>query len=404
MDAIRNMDFATNSAPDTEQILANIRTLAPELAERAKEFDKLRRIPADTIQILKDAGLFTMLVPQSHGGSQVGLLNSNIILEELATIDGSLAWVTDIGSETPQLLGLLSPSVFDKIYSAETLPLMGGSFVPSGQARKVDGGYRVNGRWGFVSGCQNWNLISANCVVVDADGVQLPGKIPGTPLTRSMLLRVEDVNIEDTWHTLGMRGTGSHHVNCKDVFVPEEWAFDLFFDRGQIKGAPAFPVFEFQMHIGAVVLGIAQGAMNDFLKVAQTKKRTYATDPAAKNPVIQHRIGRAEASLRAARAYLHNESKWLATLTGAEDPSVPSSRTGPLNAWIAETCVGVVDLIWSLSGASSAAEGSIFQRRLRDIKVLSQHAGVSDSAFVHTGATLFGEPVNVIPQTQVPPG
>ncbi len=387
-------------APGTEQILANIRALAPEFAERAKEFDQLRRIPADVIQKLKDAGVMEMLVPRAYGGSQVSLLDSNIILEELATIDGSLAWTADIGCETPQFLGMLSPELFDQYYSGKTLPLAGGSITPAGKAHKVDGGYRVSGRWAFASGIQNWNLIAANCVVLDAKGAQLPGHIPGTPLTRFMVMPVESVNIEDTWYTLGMRGTGSHHFNCEDLFVPEEKSVDVFFERGQVEGTGAKPLLEWQLHAAAIVLGIAQGAVNDFLKVAHTRKRTLANDPAAKNPIVQHRIGQAEASLRAMRASLHAESKWYATLKGDEDLFALIGRIGLHNAWLAKNCVEVVDVIWSLAGATAAIEGSVFQRRLRDIKVLSQHAAVNDAAFMLAGAAMFGERVFVIPPSQ----
>src|SRR5262247_3467360 len=117
-----------------------------------------------------------MLAPRSHGGAQIGVLNSTIILEAIASIDGSLAWTTMIGGETPQLLALLAPEKFNELYSAKTTPLVGGAFLPSGEARKVEGGYRVSGRWGFSSGCQNWNLMFGNCVVLDAEGNRLPGK------------------------------------------------------------------------------------------------------------------------------------------------------------------------------------------------------------------------------------
>lgn len=384
----------------TEQILANIRALRPELVERAREFDDLCRIPSDVMERMKEAGVLTMLVPRSHGGSQLNTRESAIVLEALAAIDGSLSWTVDIGSETPQLLGLLAPEAFDEFYAAESLPLVGGSVVPNGKARKVDGGYRVSGRWGFASGCQNWTHIFATCIVDDDEGGEAPKK--GPPLIRGMIMRVDQVTIEETWRPLGMRGTGSHHYNCEDVFVPEQRIFDLSRGRGQVQGIAARPFAEWGVHAGAVILGIAQGALNDFLKVAHTKKRRAASDVAAKDPVIQHQIGIAEASLRAARAYLHSEADWCSALTGEEDVEAVMGRIPLSLAWLGKRCVEVVDLVWSLNGSSSAFDGWIFERRLRDIKLLSQHGAFEESVFMRTGARLFEDAAAAPPAGPAP--
>lgn len=405
---ISSIDRTTAPNQDNEAVTAavleRIQSLQPEITDRLEEFDNERRIPADVITSLKEIGVFDVLTPRVYGGLELGLLNSVRIIEAISEIDGSLGWATMIGVESPQILSLLKKPAYDELFSAPDRPLFGGTFLPAGEARMVPGGFQVSGRWGFASGCQNWDLLFGNCVVLDENGERRPGRVPGTPETRAMVFPASSATIEDTWRTLGMRGSGSQHFNCKDVFVPAEHSFDILFDRPSIDGVGKFPIAEFNTHIAAVILGTAQGAINDFISIAQTKKRMGQLVPAAKSPVVQYRVGQVQASINAARAYLHHESHWLSTLDGSEDFStVTSTRTGPHNAWISATAVQAIDTIWSLSGAASAYEGSPIQRRLRDVSVARQHAAVTDTAYTQLGAALFGETHQVSQQTQTAP-
>lgn len=385
----------------TERILTDIRRIEADLVARIPEFDLERRIPADIIETLREIGVFDLLTPASHGGLEAGLLNSVRVLEQLARIDASLAWTTMIGLESPQILSLLPSETYDELFLAERRPLFGGTFLPAGRARKVDGGYRVSGRWGFSSGCQNWDLLFGNCAVVDEDGQLLPGRIPETSLTRAMVFSATEATIEDTWRTLGMRGSGSHHFTVDDVFVPDGLSFDIMFDRPHVDGVSKFPIADFNTHIVAVILGTARGALEEFRAAATSKMRMSNKVPAALNPIVQHRIGRVEASLRAAQAYLYQVATWIEGLTGDEKfAEIGINHTGPHNAWIAQTAAEAVDEIWALSGSAEAYEGSSIQRRFRDISVSRQHASVADTAFAQLGASLFGQVYEVRQQTQ----
>ncbi|WP_437773632.1 acyl-CoA dehydrogenase family protein [Arthrobacter sp. KNU40] len=397
-------DIEHYSELETARILADIRLMEPALVARIPEFDEQRRIPADVIADLKRIGVFDVLTPRSHGGLQLGLVSSVLVLEELARIDASLAWATMIGMESPQILALLPRDTYDELFLADERPLFGGTFLPAGKAQKVDGGYRVSGRWGFASGCQNWDLVFGNCIVIDENGDTLPGRLPGTPRTRAMVMPAYAVTIEDTWKTLGMRGSGSHHFHAEDIFVPDNFAFDILFDRPNVDGVGKFPIAEFNTHITAIILGTARGALEEFRETAKTKQRMGSKVTAAKNPVVQDRVGRIEAGLRAARSYLLEEGRWLAELDGTEDfEDITIEHTGPLNAWVTKTSVEAVDAVWALSGASNAYEGSTIQRRLRDISVSRQHAAVTDTAFARLGAAMFNETHEVSQQTQTAP-
>lgn len=395
------MNWSVDKSVDTKKLLAGLEELKPEILSRIEEFESSRRIPKDIIDKLEKLGIFHALLPKEFGGFGVGTVAGSEILEAVAKIDGSLAWTTMIGFESPQILSLLPRETFEELYKQDTYPLMGGTFMPSGTAQEVEGGYMVSGRWGFSSGCQNWNLQFGNCVVLDKDGNKIEGRLPGTAKTRSMMFTEDQYELEETWFTMGMRGTGSNHFSVENLFVPHDRTFDMLLDKPSISGMQPFPVLEFNLHITAVLLGIAQGALDDFINIAHFKKRNGQTTQAAKNPLIQFRVGRAQSYLDAARSFLRNISERMGSLTGEETLQEMMAYVGPHNAWIAETTRQVVDTVWELSGAASSYDGSVFQRRLRDIKVATQHGGVTDAAWAAQGASLMGETYVVIPPTQV---
>jgi alkylation response protein AidB-like acyl-CoA dehydrogenase len=212
-----------------------------------------------------------------------------------------------------------------------------------------------------------------------------------------MLFRAEEAEIIDTWKVAGMRGTGSHDIAVKDVFVPAEHSLDIFFGQTSVPGPLfRFPLLEFSLHIATVAVGIAQGALDDLVKFVGTKKqRLYARTPLAETPLVHYRLGYAETTLRAARAFLRTEAErvWQFAVTGAEVDSVAlTTRILATDSWVAQTCAAIVDTCYTVGGGSSVYESSPLQRRLRDIHTLTQHASLSENTFTRAGATLVGQP------------
>jgi alkylation response protein AidB-like acyl-CoA dehydrogenase len=379
---------------ESDRILSAVRDLAPKIAAHASEIESARRLPMDLLSELRSIGLFRMLVPRSHGGLEIDFPPSVEILSELAAADGATGWSVMIGCEAPQLFALLPRSTFDQIYAAGPDVICAGAFAPQGSATVVDGGYRVNGRWAFASGCQHAGWLFGNCVVMK-DGSPLPGPIEGSPRTRCAVMPASKWQILDTWHTAGMRGTGSNDITVNDAFVAEEWTFDLFFGPPCIPG-PLFAasILQFSLHIGAVALGIAEAAFRDLLTLAGTnKRRLYARASLADSPLFQYRIGHAEADLYAARASLHArvESFWAQALSGTATFAM-STQVLQTVAWVVETAARVVDTCYTAGGGSALYDSSPLQRRLRDIHTLTQHASAQESMFTNAGAQRLGRP------------
>jgi alkylation response protein AidB-like acyl-CoA dehydrogenase len=380
------------------KVLQAARDLGPAIAARSAEIDAARRLPKDLLEQLKAAGCFRMFVPRSHGGHEVDLLLGMEILETLARADGSTGWVTMIGSESPHLFALLSRERFDAIYSASPDVIVAGGFKSQGQAQVEPGGYRVSGRWAFASGCEHADWLFGNCVLLE-NGQTRPGLVEGVPAMRGMMFRAQDMRVMDTWSVLGLRGTGSHDITIEGAFCPEQDTFDIFQGKPSVPG-PGFiaTLPQFQLHMGAVAVGIAQGAIDDAVALALGgKQRLYARTPLTQSQPFQLRLGRAEMSLRAARALLRDSASqlWKDCMEAPDTAIAQLSQTSATLAWVTETAMGVVDSCYRAGGGGVARDSASLQRRFRDIHTFSQHAAVAEEFMLQMGAALMGQPTGL---------
>jgi indole-3-acetate monooxygenase len=378
---------------DTIDVLAAVRDLAPSISARSAEIESERRLPLDLLDQLIAAGCFRMLTPRSHGGLEVDLLRSMEIIETIAAADGATGWTVMIGSESPMLLALLPRSRFDQIYANTPDVIVGGAFAPQGQAAAGAGGYLVNGRWAFASGCQHARWLFGNCVVTE-NGQPRAGLLPGSREIRAMLFRSDQARIIDTWEVSGLRGTGSHDIEVKNLRVPTDDSLDIFMGQSCVPGALyKAPVVSFALHIGAVGVGIARHALADIIALVQTnKKRLYAGSAIAESPLFHHRLAQAETSLRAARELLMAESRavWQSSLAGRSPTPPETARVVGSVAWAAQTAASIVDTCYTAGGGTAPYNSSPLQRHLRDIHTLTQHAAVSDGMLARAGAFLIG--------------
>ena len=381
-------------ADDNARLLAAVRDLAPTISARSVEIESGRRIPSDLLDQLIAAGCFRMLTPRSHGGLEIDLPFSMEIIETIAAADGATGWTVMIGSESPMLLALLPRSRFDQIYSAGPDVIIGGGFAPRGQAEVGENGYLVNGRWAFASGCQHSSWLVGNCVVTQ-NGQPRPGLLPGSNEIRAMLFRRDQAKIIDTWDVNGMRGTGSHDIEVKNLRIPADDSLDIFLGSSCLPG-PLYtaPVVSFALHIGAVGIGIARHALSDIIALVQTnKKRLYTGSTIADSPLFHYRLAHADTSLRAARELLMAESRavWESSLAGHSPTPPEMARIIGSVTWAAQTAASIVDTCYTAGGGTAPYNSSPLQRHLRDIHTLTQHAAVNESMLTRAGAFLIGK-------------
>ncbi|NUQ74184.1 MAG: acyl-CoA dehydrogenase family protein [Polyangiaceae bacterium] len=378
-----------------EKLQNAVRDLLPGIAAHRTEIDKARRLPLGLVSQLKSAGAFRMFVPESHGGYGVDIRAGMDILEMISRADGSAGWTVMIGSETPHLLALLPRERFDAIYSAGPDVIIGGGFNAQGEAHVVEGGHQATGRWSFASGCEHADWFLGNCVIMQ-DGKPRPGPAEGMPETRGMVFKKDDVRIVDTWDVLGLRGTGSHDIEVENAFCPADLTFDIFQGVSAISG-PGFvaPLLHFVLHLGAVAVGIAQGALDAMVAlVTSGKKRLYARASLAESPVFQVHLGRADMNVRAARALLRSTADdfWHACSTDPASVLGLAPRISAAAAWVTEATTAAVDACYRAGGGGAARDSSPLQQRFRDIHTFSQHAALAEGWLGQAGAGILGQP------------
>jgi alkylation response protein AidB-like acyl-CoA dehydrogenase len=381
----------TTTAPGAP-ILDAVRELAPTIAARADEIEAARRLPADLVTDLTAAGCFGMLRPGSHGGAGVDLATSMRVYEDLSRADASVGWTVAIGAGCWLDLVGLPRQTFDAVFADDPDVKVGGAIRPAGVAAPADGGYRVTGRWGFVSGCQHCDWIYGNCIEEGATG---NGDVP--PL-RVALFRADEIEIEDTWSVSGLCGTGSHDVVADDVFVPTDRTFALLSAEpclaDPLVRMPLPSPYALQMASGA--LGIAQGALDDILALASDKVPLFAGASLATNPLFQNQLGQADAGLRAARSLVYGEAAeaWATALAGDPFTTEQRARIRGSATWACDTAAAVVGMAYRAGGGSSLYRSNPLQRRFRDVHALTQHFLLTLDSLTTVGAVMAGQDVD----------
>src|ERR1700745_1671350 len=247
--------------PNTAPFIEAARALAPQIAACGDESERARRLPLPLVEAMAQAGLFRLWIPRTLGGEEADPMTLVRVVEEVSRADGAAGWCMAIGGEYGAFGGYLPAEAAREIYGSDPHVRTAGAFRPFGGAVVEDGGYRVTGRWPLGSGCQHSAWIVGGCRILD--GTQARLRPDGAPVTRLLFFSASDCEILDNWHSIGLRGTGSHDYVVSDVFVPA--ARSLSFREPPVEPGPlsALPtVALFGTVLAAVPLGIARHAID----------------------------------------------------------------------------------------------------------------------------------------------
>jgi alkylation response protein AidB-like acyl-CoA dehydrogenase len=333
-----------------------------------------------------------MLVPQRYGGLELDAPSAFRAVAALARLDGSVGWNAMIGHIGSLMPFLVSPALCEEIFTDGKDHIIAGSGQPVGTAERVLGGWKVTGAWPFASGCQNAEWIAGNCVMMEGGSPIDASDGPG-PMIRACIMPAEHWEIRDTWHTVGLKGTGSHHVALTDVFVPDENFFEFPFG---VSFAPD-PIFGNFAEVvvlshGAVAVGIAEGAIMDLVELARTGvKQLFMTTPLVETERFKEGLARFDAELMAARALLEAQ---VARVWQNPEPSTAKDMARVAEqlqavVWITSACVRVAEGCFELAGSRAVYESSSLQRRVRDLRVAAQHFAAQPRNYVTAGAAML---------------
>jgi alkylation response protein AidB-like acyl-CoA dehydrogenase len=278
--------------------------LAPQIQASSEEIEHSRRLPLPLVEAMAQAGLFRLWIPQSLGGEEADPITLVRVVEEISRADGAAGWCTAIHGEYGVFGGYLSADAAREIYGSDPHVRTAGAFRPFGDAVVESGGYRVTGQWPLASGCEHSSWIVGGCRILDGNQPRL--RPDGTPITRILFFPAADCEILDTWHSIGLRGTGSHDYAVADVFVPAERSLsfrDPPVSPGPLYAMPTIALFA--TALAAVPLGIARHAIDIVRDLAKTKIASRSRRSLNEDATMQANLGIAEAKLRSARAFLY---------------------------------------------------------------------------------------------------
>lgn len=353
---------------------------------RAIEIEELRRLPTDLVAALAATGVFKLWVPAVYGGGEAHLTDGLAAIEQVGYHDGSTGWCVMIATTTGLCAGFLPAEHAAAIYGPPDA-VTGGFANPAGTGRHVEGGLRVDGRWSWGSGTDHCTAICGGIRVADSATLRAP----------VAFFDVADVELLDTWHVAGLRGTASGDYAVHDAFVPEGRWVDFTVAQPQVDH-PLYRVpFLGALAIGvaAVTLGLARRAIDELVGLAE-KVPSGSSRTLAERPVVQADVARADAAVRGARAFLHEaaEECWDAA---RERPAVDDAHKYLLRLAATDAvarCAAAVDLCYHAGGGASIFTGHPLQRVFRDTHVATQHGMVAPRTYEALGRMTFGLPTD----------
>jgi indole-3-acetate monooxygenase len=393
LDKQRSATSKVQSPDDTtlDQVLSHITALAPIVARLAPEIEQGRRLPAEIVSALKSARIYSLLVPRRYGGLELDAPSAVRAVAALAKLDGSVGWNAMIGHAGSLIPFLVNPTLCEEILRDGKDHILAGSGQPVGKAERVPGGWRVNGAWPFASGCQNAEWIAGTCVMMEGGSPIDASDTPG-PMIRTCIMPAQHWEIRDTWHTFGLRGTGSHHVALTDVLVPDanffEFPFGASFAPDPVFGK--FPEIIVLSH-AAVAVGIAEGAITDLIELAGSGvKQLFMSTPLVETERFKEGLARLDAELMAARALLDAQITrvWENPERSTAKDLGRVAEQAQAAIWITSACIRVAEGCFELAGSRAVYESSPLQRRVRDLRVAAQHVAVHPRNYVTAGAAL----------------
>jgi alkylation response protein AidB-like acyl-CoA dehydrogenase len=376
--------------------LQTVHDLEPLIARQAAAAEESRRMQPEVIEALREAGLFRLWVPREFGGYEMDPDESLVMMEELARIDPAAGWVVSNCSLISTVTQMASPAAQAEILFRPDVVTCG-SFVPAGPVTSVREGdsYRVTGTWAFGSGVHYATSIAANTVLSDANGPVLGPD--GSPVVVVAYLTPDQLEIHDTWRTLGLRATGSTTFSAKDVLVPDGRA--AIMAPMEPSGPWDRPLYRIGFiidaaRIGAVGIGIAEGALRETVALALSKVPAYTAVVTADRPTVQERVARAQALIQAGRDTVH-AAAGRAMAAVAEGPRLSGPGIVPLglaSAFALDAAVQAVDLLYEVAGTTGFQDESSIQKRFRDLQTLRQNAITSWSRYESLGKLVLGRP------------
>jgi 3-hydroxy-9,10-secoandrosta-1,3,5(10)-triene-9,17-dione monooxygenase len=365
-----------------EQVIAGvingITDLLPAFRQRAQETEDARVLPQESVKALAETGFFRLLQPARFGGFEADPLTFYQAVRLIASACGSTGWVSSVVGVHPWQLALFPAQAQEDVWGADPATRMSSSYAPTGKARQVDGGFVLDGRWSFSSGCDHASWVLLGGIATDDEGKPID--------LFTFLLPSTDYAIDDVWDTVGLRGSGSNDIVVQNAFVPAHRALG-FTDVTRCKGpgqevnpAPLYRIpfgSIFTYAITTPVIGMATGAYEAYVDNQRERIRaSYVGQKAKEDPFGQVRTAEAAALIDNAWLALERNMTELMTLARAGEKIPLPLRLRVRRDQVLGTgqALRAADLLFENCGGRALKMGTVIQRLWRDAHAGRVHA------------------------------
>ena len=363
--------------PTHEQIVARARRVSIAIKDSAAHAEEIRRVPQDSMRLMKEHGLLRIIQPRRAGGWEMSMRAHVDVISTLAEGCGSAAWVAGVAHAHSWMLGHYPEQALQEVYGKDPDTLVAAVIRPRGKAvRHADGSHTLEGFWPFGSGCHHAEWLILGAKVFDEAGELVE---PG-----DFIVPVSDIDIRDDWYVTGLQGTGSNSMTCKGVRVPAHRYLSLpdLLDLetpgldgydGWLYRAEAAPVLA--LCLTGSALGMARAVLPDYLKAVSGKALAYTDYQVHEFVGTQINVAKAATSIDCAEFLLYRIADDIDRHARA-DERMPMEMRGRIRMDCAQAvrfCMESVDALFHSAGASGLSLKSAIQRNWRNLHAINMH-------------------------------
>ncbi|HEY5082079.1 MAG TPA: acyl-CoA dehydrogenase [Bauldia sp.] len=376
---------------DFAGMLEQIKKIGPILEENAQANDDLGKLNDATFNALRPLRMSHIFAAEENGGLQLSPSQGMKLIEAITYYSGSAGWISMVHACVSAMAAAFLPdSAVDKLFAPGTENRFSGQGTPTGMMKKVEGGYLLNGKWSYGSGMYHATYTHSAALVDDGTGK--PAKDEnGNVIVLCAHAPVGEHGLLGNWDVIGLRATGSIDYDAKDIFIPDDFVFPIltaepqrlkeFFSLGVV-GLAAIG------HSGWAI-GTGRRMMDEIAKFARSK--TGRSGLLGESDKFWFDYGRAEARVRAARAFLFEV--WADVEASIEAGQRVSTRQISLihlaKSEVHEAGVEGCQFAYRAAGGASLRAG-VMQRVFREMMTAANHFTINPNIVGAAGREIGG--------------
>jgi resorcinol 4-hydroxylase (FADH2) len=378
-----------------ERLMQSAIELRAVVAGRARQTEQERRVSAEITQRLTDAGLYRVVQPKRFGGYEMSLEQLRRLAFEIGQGCASTGWCYGLSAAVAWVLGMFPEAAQQDVWGESPDALLASCIAPTGKATPVERGYRLKGHWSFGSNCDNAQWLALGAMVEQPEGA------PPKPVF--LLVAQGDYRVVDTWHTVGLAGTGSKDIEIDtEVFVPAHRAvsFASVLDQdapgAALHGSALYRMpflAGFPPLLANPAIAALRGAVDEFVAsiAARSTRGAFAGGDAsiAQFGHVQSAVARAEAAVDAAQLILQRDLQFATDLVDAGLKISTEQRIALRrgHAYAVSLCVDAINGLYDVVGGTGIQLDNGVQRAWRDINAVAHHISVN----WHAVSTMAGQ-------------